>query len=497
MSDVMHDEMFPWNENFATGIEQIDVQHKQLVHLLNELASHLAIGSDRLELDRVLDALTDYTIYHFSSEEQIWQKYVPQDSLYDAHLHTHQAFIDRINFFRSQHDRLEDDTIATEILNYLAQWLAFHILDTDRYMAELTMAIEDGMSLAEAKTHAEKRMSGTTHLLVETVLKMYNMLSRRTLSLYKEIHARKRIEQQLHLSKKAIDSSLESIFITDQAGILLEANPALCKNVGKPLEQLLGRNIQEIKPSLFKQTPFETIHRQASKQGEWVGEVISVSDDGRRESAWLSLAAVHDETGEITHFTGVLSTASQILERQHSLEVAATHDLLTGLPNRRLLHDRLRHAIQLNSRKQSMLAVCFLDLDGFKQVNDSYGHDAGDCVLMTVAERLKALLRRIDTIARMGGDEFVFLLSELNQLSDINQLLQRILSDLQRPIPLPGEGAQAYISGSIGVAIYRGDQQQGDDRLAAVLLKRADQAMYAAKDAGKSQFKLWEGDEGL
>lgn len=184
---------------------------------------------------------------------------------------------------------------------------------------------------------------------------------------------------------------------------------------------------------------------------------------------------------EVTHYVGILSSISQLLERQQSQLSIANHDTLTGLPNRHLLEDRLAQAIVRSQRSQRLLAICFLDLDGFKQVNDTLGHEAGDEVLRVIASRLKKVVRAEDTVARIGGDEFILLLGELNDDLSLRQLLDRILLDIAQPILI--NEIPASVTASIGITTYPRDQSDPDD-----LLAHADKAMYSAKNNGKSQY---------
>ncbi|MDQ6966981.1 MAG: sensor domain-containing diguanylate cyclase, partial [Mariprofundaceae bacterium] len=251
--------------------------------------------------------------------------------------------------------------------------------------------------------HANEEMDGSTHLLVEAVLKMYDSLSVRTLELMREMLQRQRTEQRLQLSKNVIDSTLESIFISDAEGLIIDANPSFCADVGSAFAELAGKDIRKIKPALFNLEDDLDIWSEARINGHWSGEIVGLNQDGVTETIWLTLSAVKGDEGGISHFAGVMSSISHLLERQHSLELEVNHDVLTGLPNRRLLGDRLKQALVHNTRNHTVLAVCFIDLDGFKAVNDTLGHAAGDALLCTVSERLKTLLRAEDTVARVGG----------------------------------------------------------------------------------------------
>jgi len=172
---------------------------------------------------------------------------------------------------------------------------------------------------------------------------------------------------------------------------------------------------------------------------------------------------------------------TQLVKRQHILEEEANHDALTGLPNRRVLYDRLSQAVMRSNRSGKLLAVCYLDLDGFKQINDSLGHDAGDDVLRLISGRMSKALRGEDTVVRLGGDEFVLLLGNLDNDVYAEQLLNRLLQDIAQPILL--HGVPTGVTVSIGVALYPRTQGTSEQ-----LLKHADEAMLAAKRAGKSRY---------
>ncbi|MDX8409925.1 MAG: bacteriohemerythrin [Mariprofundales bacterium] len=480
-------EIFPWNANFETGVPVIDQQHQKLVALVNKLANHLAYASDDLTLNRVLDELTDYTVYHFKAEEAIWRKHLLADAMTIAHEQEHQAFIDEIGKARGAQSVEGSEKVIEEILSFLTHWLAFHILENDMCMAKVVLAVQKGMALTEAKMQANSAMSGATRLLIETVLTMYDSLSSRTLVLMREIAQRQLAEQKLRLSNDVIDSTLEAIFITDAAGLIIAANPSFCASVDGEHDQLIGKNIRQIKPGLFDRDKSSHVWSVASESGHWTGEVMGVDAKGGTEAAWLTLSAVKDDQGNVSHYAGVLTSISHLIELQHSLESEANHDVLTGLPNRRLLGDRLAQARIRTDRSGSILAVCFLDLDGFKVVNDTLGHDAGDTLLRTVSNRISALIRGEDTVARVGGDEFVLLFEDLASEDAVVVLLNKALKRIEESVLIDGE--EAKVSASIGVTLYPRDSSDPEQ-----LLKHADQAMYGAKRGGKSRFCFWEID---
>ena len=199
----------------------------------------------------------------------------------------------------------------------------------------------------------------------------------------------------------------------------------------------------------------------------------------------MTLSVVHDETGTATHYVGVLSNITQLLKRQQQLEQVANHDFLTGLPNRLFLFVRLGQAMAQATRNRDFLAVCYLDLDGFKTINDAFGHAAGDLLLQEIAMRSQTIVRGNDTVARMGGDEFAILLGDLKHPDDCTNLLERLLKAIQCPVALPS-GQTVTVTASIGATLF-----PDDNGLPDALLQHADSAMYQAKDSGKAQYKFY------
>lgn len=191
-------EVFPWNKNFETGVPQIDVQHKRLVELLNQLAGHLAFQSDLPTLNSVFDELSQYAIYHFQEEEAIWHRFFSKDPWELKHQEDHRRFLSAVNKMISEKNLRPLDQVIEEILTFLTQWLAFHILDNDMRMAKVVLAIQSGTPLIEAKALADQEMSGTMKVLIETMLSVFDSLSARTMQLAKEVIERQKAEQASH-----------------------------------------------------------------------------------------------------------------------------------------------------------------------------------------------------------------------------------------------------------------------------------------------------------
>lgn len=479
-------EVFPWNENFATGVAEIDAQHKKLVKLLNRLASHLAHQSDISTLESVFQELAEYAVYHFQTEENLWAQFFPEAAWETLeHQNTHKSFIAAVADLKAEESCKPLHEVLEDILSFLTHWLAFHILESDMRMAKVVLAMQGGMALEEAKQHADAAMSGAVKILIDTVLSMYDSLSSRTLQLMREISERQKAEAKLRLASNVFDNTLEAICITDAQANLIDANPAFCQASQSSHSELMGQNLKALKSGLGDAALSALIWQTLAEQGHWSGEVWSRTRSGEIEAEWLTLSSIKNAQGEVDNYVGVFSNVSQLLQRQRQLERIANHDALTGLPNRLLLADRLEWAMAHAQRTHSLFALCYLDLDGFKTVNDRLGHAAGDQLLREVAHRLKHAVRGNDTVARLGGDEFVVVLGDLKQPEDCKVWLERLLREAKRPVPLQQE--QATVAASIGIAIFPLD---GGD--AESLLQAADQAMYQAKRQGKSRYCFFE-----
>jgi diguanylate cyclase (GGDEF)-like protein/hemerythrin-like metal-binding protein/PAS domain S-box-containing protein len=479
-------EVFPWNDNFATGLVEIDEQHKKLVQLLNHLASHLASQSDIPTLDSVFSEMAEYAVYHFQTEEAVWARFFPEQAgETQEHQNVHNSFVSAISDLRAEENCKPLHEVLEDILSFLTHWLAFHILESDRRMAKVVLAMQAGVPLEQARRQADADMSGTAKILIETVLSMYDSLSSRTLQLMREISERQKAEAKLRLAANVFDNTLEAICITDAQANLIDANPAFCLATQYSHGELMGQNLKTIKSGLNEAALSALIWQALAEEGHWSGEVWSRIQSGAIEAEWLTLSSIKNAQGEVDNYVGVFSNVSQLLQRQRQLERIANHDALTGLPNRLLLADRLELAIAHARRTHGLFALCYLDLDGFKTVNDRLGHAAGDQLLREIAQRLKRAVRGSDTVARLGGDEFVVVLGDLKQPEDCKIWLDRLLREVKRPVSFQQE--LATVAASIGVAVFHLD---GSD--AESLLQAADQAMYQAKRLGKSRYCFFD-----
>ena len=281
----------------------------------------------------------------------------------------------------------------------------------------------------------------------------------------------------------------EGIFQTTPDGRYLAANPALARLYGYPDPQALIKGLADIGRQLYVQPGQRERFRQLMAQH---GAVLNFESEVYRADGtrlWISenAHAVRDAEGRLLYYEGTVQDISERRSYQAQLERQANHDLLTGLPNRILLTDRIEQGIARAARLGYFLAVVFIDLDNFKFINDSLGHAAGDELLKEVAERLRICVRHSDTVARLGGDEFVLVLNDHYRAQSVIQQLRRVLGEIARPLQLSGREFQ--VGASLGVALYPAD---GDD--VTTLLRHADIAMYAAKERGRNNFQFFTAD---
>lgn len=289
----------------------------------------------------------------------------------------------------------------------------------------------------------------------------------------------------IRLSASVFNATTEGILVTDTTGVLLSVNPAFCHITGYAATDVLGHNLRILQwgghGADFQAEMWSTVVRS----GQWRGELWCTRKDGGIYLENLSVTSIRDANGQVVRYVGVFSDISERYERDEQIRHMALHDGLTDLPNRSLMMERLNLLLDLSIREPRPLAILFLDLDGFKAVNDQLGHDTGDLVLKTVAQRLKGLLRTSDTVARLGGDEFVILLHHPEGHDAIIQIVERVIAVINSPI-VAGEKV-AKVGASIGIAVHPEHGTTADR-----LLMRADHAMYQAKRSGKNTFRFFE-----
>lgn len=307
----------------------------------------------------------------------------------------------------------------------------------------------------------------------------------RIVGILQDVTQRHRYEERLRQSSVVFHTSAEAIAIIDTARHVAAVNPAFSRITGFTEDEVIGLDLNlllRINPG--PEHDFSGLGDGAG--GYWHGEVRCYRKTGEAFRAWQSIGVVRNAEGVLTHFVMAFSDVTAIYEAQQQLDHLAHHDPLTGLPNRLLFDDRLNYAIEQGLRNNQRCLLLFLDLDGFKVINDTLGHVAGDELLRMVGARLKAVLRASDTVARLGGDEFVILAGSTNP-DYAAQLAQKILEQLRLPIPLSGH--MLSVSASLGIAVF---PEHGVD--SEQLMRAADMAMYAAKAEGRNRYQFYAED---
>ncbi|MDD2774762.1 MAG: EAL domain-containing protein [Gallionella sp.] len=301
-----------------------------------------------------------------------------------------------------------------------------------------------------------------------------------------DITERKHAEEKLKLAASVFTHAREGIMITDSDGTIIDVNQAFSRITGYHHNEVLGRNPRLLSSGRQTKDYYAALWRGLIEQGHWYSEVWNRRKNGEVYAAMQTISAVKDAHGHTLQYVALFSDITSLKEHQNQLEHIAHYDALTNLPNRVLLADRLRQGISQSQRHQHLLAVVFLDLDGFKAVNDNHGHEAGDQLLITVSNRMKQVLRDGDTLARLGGDEFVAVLLELESVDSSLEILTRLREAAARPVQFGDVTLQ--VSASLGVTFY----PQGENIDADQLMRQADQAMYQAKLAGKNRYFIFD-----
>ncbi|WP_082880122.1 EAL domain-containing protein [Methylomonas methanica] len=306
------------------------------------------------------------------------------------------------------------------------------------------------------------------------------------LAVTRDISERKLAEEKIQLAASVFSTSREGILITSADGAIIDVNDAFTQITGYSRDDAMGQNPRMLSSGKQDKVVYEALWHSLITTGYWFGELWNRHKNGEMYAENLSISAVRDADGITRHYVGLFSDITSTKMHAQQMERIAHYDALTGLPNRVLLSDRLQLAMAQTQRRGQQLAVAFLDLDGFKAVNDKQGHEAGDQLLVALANHMKRALRDGDTLARLGGDEFVAVLVDLADVNACQPLLSRLLAAAAQQIHYGDH--QLQVSASLGVTFY----PQSEDIDADQLLRQADQAMYQAKLAGKNRYHIFD-----
>ncbi len=307
------------------------------------------------------------------------------------------------------------------------------------------------------------------------------VLIRLNLKLQQNITQREETELALTKLSSAVTNSGASIAITDHEGVIEYVNEKFCKITGYSRSESIGRCIDMLGPTQLSNTSEALSWDRSCLQNNWEGDLLSLKKDGTHFWSATTISAVFDKNNEVSNYVISGIDISDLKEANKAMEQLALFDSLTGLANRRLFMDRVSQSIMSSFRRSNQAALLFLDLDQFKRINDTLGHDAGDQLLLIVAERLKGCVRAQDTVARLGGDEFTILLNDIRDPQSVTNIAKLILKSLKDPIKL--DKHEVIVSTSIGITLAPNDGQEVD-----TLMKNADLALYRAKERGRDGY---------
>ncbi len=331
-----------------------------------------------------------------------------------------------------------------------------------------------------------RRRDGTTYWEENTIAPVRDSAGCTThyIAFKIDVTDRKESEELLQLHATVFVNLAEGVIITDADERVVAVNPAFNRITGRFPEDVVGKPVGLLRSSHHDESFYCALRNELRQQGRWEGEITDCKRDGTPYPAWTSIIHVSGAEKGAGHYILVFDDISERKAAEEFIRRQANYDALTGLPNRNLFTNQLDHALQVAKREEWNLALMFVDLDHFKEVNDTLGHLAGDMLIKEVAERLLSCVRDTDTVARFGGDEFVILLEGISQMIDASRIARKILDILA--VPMEIQGNRLFIGASIGITVYPGD---ADDVVS--LLRNADIAMYRAKEAGRNTFQFY------
>ena len=298
--------------------------------------------------------------------------------------------------------------------------------------------------------------------------------------LSQELRAREAAQESLRLTSMVYENSSEGILVTDAESRIIAINPAFTRLTGYELDEVQNKDPSYFNSGRHGADFYEAMWTQIKQTGHWQGEIWDRHKNGEIHAKYLTINTIYNERGSVYRRVALFMDISDKKETEEFIWRQANFDSLTALPNRSMFHDRLAQEISRADRSNFIFALLFIDLDLFKEVNDTLGHHMGDLLLQDAAKRIVGCVRKTDTVARLGGDEFTVILSELSDTSSIESVTAEILSSLAAPYSLGEE--VVYITGSLGITLYPADAADADG-----LLKNADQAMYVAKNMGRNR----------
>jgi len=396
-------------------------------------------------------------------------------------------------------------TIALKIQHQATQQGKYQFINRKQSLSSLVMGMAvSGMHYTAmyavifipVKNNAEHLLTGVNSTVLSTIISVIVLLILTVALLVPHMQRFRQMvqtlqknEQDLKIAAIAFQSD-EAILVTDANTIIIRVNKAFTRILGYTEEEAIGKTPKILQSGKQDPSFYRRFWEQINSKGSWSGEIWNRHKNGVIFPEWQTVSAVKNEQGDVTHYISFFSDITDFKLAEQKIEKLAFYDALTNLPNRRLLHDRLAHELSNAARYKRTGILFFLDLDQFKHINDSLGHSSGDLILVETAQRLQSLLRSSDTAVRLGGDEFIILISAqdlpaTDLLEQSNTIAEKIIAEIKRPYAINEH--ELFITTSIGITLYT-----GIDETVEILLKRADTAMYRAKDAGRNTFRFYQ-----
>lgn len=443
---------------------------------------------ERMSAEEISILLHDLSVYQVELETQNEQLRKTQDDLESAkgryyklyrHIPVGYVTLDAFGIVRECNDRFLQ-LCGRDESRVIGRTLAEFVAPSDRKLFDVW--VRSGKHLAETLT-VNFNHQGNTPLFVSLLYSEINgSAAEEDLMLVActDVTTLKVAEDRVRLSAVVLDATSEGIMVTDADQHIILINPAFTRITGYTQDEIQGRTPRILSSGKHDIEYYRNFWRALHSQQHWAGEIWNRRKNGEIYLEWLTVNALQDHHGTPLFYVAVFRDETERKRAEEIIRQQATHDALTNLPNRLLFMDRLEQAMRNTHRDGKKMSLLFLDLDGFKEVNDRLGHEAGDQLLKQVAARLALCVRQTDTVARLGGDEFALVLSGLETDDSVTRTTDAILKSLSTPFSL--SGGPAYVTASIGIAAYPGDAHNADG-----LIKCADQAMYASKHAGKNR----------
>jgi len=472
-------------------VEHDNYVHAYLATANGQILSHSSPGKVSHYIDPVGE-LTDRLERELVIDDQIVRETIYPLRINEQHLaNAHIGYIyDRTAFFR-EHAM----TIIMVLLSFLLLmgvvlfFITRHIIGPFAHItAVISRSSLDSPQTIETnilnRTDEAGALATAFNDLQWKLHTSYTQLTQESSNLKMAISEREKALEQLRLSAAVVENTAEAITITDENNKIIAINKAFTEITGYIEAEVMGKNPKILKSARHDKNFYKTMWNRINQDGQWQGEIWDRRKNGKVFPAWNTITAVYDGGGNISNYVSVFSDISTLKKSQEDLDFLAHHDPLTNLPNRILLNDRIDHAIQHAERENRLVGVLFLDLDRFKNINDSLGHPLGDALLQRAAQRILQLVRKEDTVARLGGDEFIIVMEDIGKPHDVAIMAQKINAAFQQPFII--DKRELHVTTSMGISLYPRDGRDSE-----ALVKNADAAMYQAKEEGRNDYRFY------